>query len=106
GATAHSFGRDHCHASRILKTLLAGAGVGVAGANHDPPSIGSWYALTGDLNGRGRHAVLCEHAGRGTWRVANDQSQIAPARIRFDARMNSGEAIAASQNHVVHTKRP
>ncbi len=74
------------HAPGVGQPLLAGAGVGVAGADDDRAGVGPRQPLAADLDRRGTDAVLREDAGRGGRAVADDDGEIAPVRFGPQAR--------------------
>ena len=62
---------------RVLQSLLAGAGIGVAGVGDDRLGAALLHALDADLHGRGAGLVGGEHAGHGGRRLGDDERQVA-----------------------------
>ena len=69
------------HPLGVGEALLAGAGVGVAGADDDGAGVGPREPLPADLHRGGADAVLGEHAGGGGRAVADDHGQVAAVRL-------------------------
>jgi len=69
--------REAHHFQRVLQTLLAGAGIGVAGVNYDCLSASSFHAFDADFNRRGAGLVSGEHAGHGAGRLRDNESKVA-----------------------------
>ena len=67
--------RRHCQ--RVLHALSAGAGVGVAGIDHDRLRGAFLHARHANFHRRGADLVGREHARHGRRRFGNDQRQVA-----------------------------
>src|SRR5262249_48537680 len=94
------------HAPGVGQALLAGAGVGVAGANDHTARIGPRQPRATDLYRRGRDAVLSEDAGAGSGAVADNQGQVAPIGFRAQPADDAGETVALGQGPVCHGAFP
>ena len=103
--TADGLGGHGGHPASVVESALAGAGVGIAGANDDAANIVGRKTLLTDADGSGADTVLCKCAGSSGGRIADNQSQVKALGIRTDAGVNAGEAIAAREMPVVHKKR-
>ena len=80
-AAADDIRGDGGHAAGIVDTVLAGAGVGVAGANDDAAHVGGGQAFAADVHRSGTNTILREDAGSRSGNVADDHRQITAIRI-------------------------
>ena len=68
--------REARHLQRVLQTLLAGAGIGIAGVDDNRPGAALLHALDADFNGRGAGLVSGEHAGHGGGRLRYNKTKV------------------------------
>src|SRR5262249_42418669 len=97
---------EGAHASRVVETSLAGAGVGVARADDDPASVAAGQQRARNLY-RGRDDPVLREDPRGRREeVAHDQRQIETARVGPQTRVNASITIAAGEGPVGHRVIP
>ena len=87
-------GEEFGHAAGVEQALVAGAGVGVAGADDEPACGSPADALPADLHRRGADAVLREDAGRRGGPVRHDDAQVAAVGFGAQFGDDAGEAVA------------
>ena len=97
---------DRGHRAGVGQALLAGAGVGVAGADDDAASIVGRQAFAADDDRGGTDAVLREDAGRRRGPIADDERQIEPIAVGPHAALDAGIAKPAGEFGVVHGLLP
>jgi hypothetical protein len=95
--------REARHLQRIPQTLLAGAGIGIAGVDDNCLGAAFFHALDADLDGRRAGLVGGEHAGHGGGGFGDDECKVALVPLvrafagakAFDVAKDTGGAKAS-----------
>src|SRR5262249_20762376 len=105
---ADNLGSDGRHAVGVVQAALAGASVGIPGADDDAARVPGRQSLAANVHRGGGDAILREGAGGGGGHLADHQRQVEALGVGTDATVNAGIAVTVGQVPVgrVHVAIP
>jgi len=92
-SAAYSLGGERSHPARVFKATCPGAGIGIAGADHNATRITARQSFPANPDRRGHDTVLGEDSRRGGGSIANHQCQVEAFWVWSNAAMNASIAI-------------